>query len=490
MKLATNLMHPMTIIGLLRKDNTDQWKDSVLDRFRENPAWLQTLTYTYDPKYTFGLKKFATELVEIQIRPYFLQDHLRQELTAMFHLLDKLFLRELTGNAAINAVDTFLSKTDCSTGQLLYWIIKGDLKCGIGKKTVSKKYGASVVWKPPYMGAVNFSPKKIQKLFKDSPAGVFVENKADGLYGAVIIDKETGVNYIESRQGLVIYGMDKIVNEAKQLTSNCSFVLNGEILLKGYDRAKANGIVNSIKKIREKESKGDRIVKERADFLKEHEMTLEEAQDLVYMQCWDLIPLKEYKLRIWNCPRNERLRLLKYVLGSSKIISVIVYIVAQTYEEAIAFFNKQLELGLEGVIVKTMDGIWKDSKPVYQVKMKIMFTSDLRIIGFNEGEKDTKLKGTLGSLTCQSENGKMVTKVGGFSEKQRFEIWANKDKYLNRIIEVKCNGLSKSANKDEWSMLYANAYKPNKELIFRDDKLEANTIDELIDIEEASKYGI
>jgi ATP-dependent DNA ligase len=283
--------------------------------------------------------------------------------------------------------------------------------------------------------------------------------------------------------------MNKIVNEAYNLTSNCSYVLNGEILLKGYPRAKANGIVNSIKQIKEKEAKGDRTVKELRDFTDEHNMTLEEAQELLYMHAWDIIPLEDYKKRIWNVKRRDRLSLLKQVLASSKIISVIDHRLVKTYEEALAYFTEQLELELEGSVLKSPDGIWKDGKPTHQVKMKIVFTGDLKIIGVNEGEVDTKYRGSLGSVTCRSEDGKLVTKVGGFSEKERFMIWAHPERYIGRILEVKCNGLSKSESKEEWSMMYANAYKPNKELIFRDDKATANTLDELIDIEEANKYG-
>ena len=59
------------------------------------------------------------------------------------------------------------------------------------------------------------------------------------------------------------------------------------------------------------------------------------------------------------------------------------------------------------------------------------------------------------------------------------EITENQEKLLGTIIEVKCSGLSFDSS-GAYSLLYP-AFKH-----FRDDKLEANSLDECIEIQNAA----
>ena len=62
-----------------------------------------------------------------------------------------------------------------------------------------------------------------------------------------------------------------------------------------------------------------------------------------------------------------------------------------------------------------------------------MQSCDIRIVGFEEGEN--RNSGTLGALICEYKDN--TVKVGtGLSDELRKEIWENKDKWLNRVIEV------------------------------------------------------
>ena len=67
------------------------------------------------------------------------------------------------------------------------------------------------------------------------------------------------------------------------------------------------------------------------------------------------------------------------------------------------------------------------------LKLKVMNSCDLKIIGFEEG--DGKYKGTLGNIVCDYKGFKLGVGTG-FNDGQRKEIWNNRDKYLNRIVEI------------------------------------------------------
>ena len=67
------------------------------------------------------------------------------------------------------------------------------------------------------------------------------------------------------------------------------------------------------------------------------------------------------------------------------------------------------------------------------LKLKVMSTIDLRVIGFEEGTN--KNKGKLGAVLVKYKGN--IVKVGsGWKENDRDEIWNNQEKYLNVILEI------------------------------------------------------
>ena len=135
--------------------------------------------------------------------------------------------------------------------------------------------------------------------------------------------------------------------------------------------------------------------------------------------------------------------------------------------------------GEEGTILKSYDGEWKDGKPTWQIKMKLELALDLVITGFNYGTKGTKNENVVSSLNAETSCGKLKTRPQGLTESLMAEITENQENLLGTIIEVKCSGLSFD-NTGAYSLLYP-AFKG-----FRDDKSEANSLDECIEIQNAA----
>jgi DNA ligase-1 len=254
-------------------------------------------------------------------------------------------------------------------------------------------------------------------------------------------------------------------------------------MIKGLSRYAANGVMSRLNYIGDCELIGKSNNSEKQAIVDFFKCTYEEMCKRVYMKAWDLIPLEHYLKRRYEAPREQRLKDLESACLGNDTIQVINYIKTNSIDECFEFFTKQLSNDLEGLIIKTTDGIWKDGKPTWQVKMKLEITSDLKVIGFNQGTKGSKYEGSLGSLICVSEDGKLRTDVGGLKDTERLKIWHNQEEYLNRIIEVKCNGVSKAKDKDCYAMLHPRFLK------WRDDKGDANTLEEILTIE-SQKKGI
>jgi ATP-dependent DNA ligase len=260
-------------------------------------------------------------------------------------------------------------------------------------------------------------------------------------------------------------------------------------MVKGYDRFTANGIVNRVKGLGQKILDGTVLMKDYTEFQEATGHTYNEIQNLLYMITWDIISLSEYTIGKGRKPRTERLAEITKLCENTNRVQIIHGIKATTYEEICQFFSEQLALGLEGAIVKSSDGKWVDGKPVHQIKMKLEFVSDLRIVGFNEGKADTKFEGLLGSVQCESEDGLLKTDVSGFTDDEREYIWFHKDEFDRAIMGTKCNGLSKASDNEHFSMMYAVANRVGKELDIRTDKSVANTFEEIQQIESSKKNG-
>jgi DNA ligase-1 len=160
-------------------------------------------------------------------------------------------------------------------------------------------------------------------------------------------------------------------------------------------------------------------------------------------------------------------------------ISQVESQIVDSYEDAIAHFSEVLGRGDEGTILKSINGEWKDGKPNHQIKMKLEMALDLVITGFNYGTKGTKNENVISSFNAETSCGKLKTRPQGLTESLMEEITENQDKLLGTVIEIKCCGLSQDQS-GAYSVLYP-AFKH-----FRDDKSEANTLDECIEIQTAA----
>ena len=479
--------HPYKVIEDMRTFPSKTYKEEVLKKYKDDRIMRKVMRYGYDPNHVYGIRDFKIDLPEALTLAN--DNYSKGELELMFSVLDSLIYRKYKGKGAIKVLQELVPKLCKNSCNLLYLIIDKDFKCGINKKSIIKGMGKGVINKPPYMGALGFSPERLERLFELSEDGyVFAENKADGLYGGIVIDKTNDLYYIESRHGKLISGMDVLIEAAKELDYEGDFVITGEVMLRGKSRHIANGLVSSINSIYTKKAKGMNISGEITKFKIKTGMELSEATELVYMKSWDIIPLGAYNDRECSTPRHERLSELENACCGQNVITPINYIRTNKLEDCYNFFTEQLMLDLEGLIVKTTDGIWKDGRPVWQVKMKIEFISDLKVVGFKEGKKGTKFEGSLGSLICVSEDLMLTADVSGLSDMERLEIWSNQDDYVDRVIEVKCNGLSCAKDSMVWSMLHPVVNKDGvKATKWRFDKLEANTLEEIQDIEESKK---
>ncbi len=387
--------------------------------------------------------------------------------------LEVLRNRVVTGHDALAHLSELLSDLDVADGTVIKRIIDKDLRIGMGTTSINKVI-PDLIEETPYMGAKAFSKDLVMKILTSGPA--FSQLKMDGRYCNAII--RHGEVELESRQGETTYLTGATFLEELANLPNC--VLNGELTMDGYTRYESNGIIASLVSILGKADKGEDVHKEREKFFHEYNMSPEYALSRIRYTVWDMITVEEYFAFKSTVQYHQRLKNLEYYLEKNPctLVSIVDLVIVRTYQEAMDHFQKLINQGHEGTILKAMNGAWKDGKPNHQVKLKLEITIDLRITGFRYGTG--KNSHVISTVEAESEDGLLKTAPTGINEKTMKWITENQQNLLGKILEVKCSGVSQN-EKGEYSTLHP-VYNE-----VRDDKNTADTLQQILDIEAMAK---
>lgn len=463
----------LSVIEHIRSDNSKNFKVEALKEHAGNQLFRDIVLRTYSPLIRFGISL-------AQIPEYTpVSDESCKGLEWALTEIDKLSSREITGNAAKSHVGDVLSNLSQDNAEVICLMLDGSLKLGCNVSSINKAWGKGTVPDTPYMGAVSYNSKKVERLFDKHEC--VSQQKADGRYTNIAI---VGGNVsMESRQGLPTFFGD---------TFSCctlfediygqGIVLNGELLISGMekDRYTSNGIIASLVSIGDKVSNGEDVSKEFTKFEKRWNMSYESALDLLKVELWDFIPMNIYTgADKWDMPYRERMNQLVEMIDAlnDERVSFIESRLVANEAEAKRHFVEMLEAGNEGTILKSLDAGWSDGKPTTQVKYKNEIQLDLVITGANLGTG--KNSNVYSSLNTQSSCGQLKTSPGGMNESLMQHVTDNLDDLIGKVVTVKCNGISTN-KQGEYSALH-----PAVEMV-RDDKEQADSLEQCIAIHEAA----
>jgi hypothetical protein len=373
--------------------------------------------------------------------------NLTLDLNGAIEGLSILSTRTLTGNAAIAQLQMILCSVNADDAEVIKRIIGKDLKCGVSTSTVNKVW-KGLVHEFPVLLCNKFNEKTESKI--KYPA--ICQTKMDS--SRINFEFDNGrVVSVTTRNGQTI---DITPFTSILLSNKEHFILDGELMysLNGTDinRKTASGIINKAIKgtISSEESKGLNLV------------------------CWDMIPYDDFIKG--DCPikYSDRFFQLGWTIGvNTPQIKIVDSKIVFCKEEAIQQYKNNLELGLEGCILKNMSATWSSKRSNDYLKLKNESTADLLVIGFEYGTKGSQFETMLGALICETSDGLLQVNVGsGFKHK----IGERNDPqfYVGKIVEVKYNEVITNKNSDMKS-LFLPIY-----VCVRDDKNEANSLDQLI----------
>lgn len=456
----------------------DKDKMAILAKHKDNELLKRVLYLCKSKRVKFYIK---------QIPPYVKEKEINQGVEWALDQLSSLTERVITGNEAIEHLRWILAGSSSDDAYIIERIIDKDPKIGMGTTFINKVYKdkstPELIEDTPYMGAISFDEKKARDVFKGGKKG-YSQIKMDGRYCNAII--RDGDVELESRSG-----EPTIVTGAKFLEELADFencVLNGELTMDGVPRYESNGMIASIIDICGKMNERTPVesTKKVQAFEKKHG-NFKEALNKIRYTVWDTITVDEYFNKSSKTPYNTRLEnAAAYIyVAKSTMVKVIESKEVNSYAEAMEHFQEVLATEVDGVpqegtILKSIDGEWKDGKPTWQIKMKLEMDVDLKVVGFNYGTKGTKNEHVISSLKCESSDGLVKTRPQGITEAKMIEITENQDKWLGKIVQVKCNGLSSNSS-GEHSLMYPAFVS------LRDDKDTCDSLQSIKEIENMVK---
>lgn len=414
------------ILKQLRNTSGKNDKLAILTQNAGNTELAFFLAMTYEPRVNF----YQTEIVESFANPMsFDQNQMSQALVQ--EIVEKVAGREVTGHAAKSYLATLRQSFQNDwEREMLDMLIERSVQAGISVNSINKTW-PGLVTDVPYMrcSLIKDLPKKHAITTWPWKSGVISQIKADGMF-ANVSHTATGKVMIESRNGspFPLEYFDDLVKEVKAVIPN-GYQVHGELLIfrNGVmlDREVGNGVFNKILQGGEL-PKGDRVV----------------------YQAWDCIPIEEAKAKNkYDCPYEQRFQYLNTILDTeiTGILTTSIRLIEWEWvfslREAYIHCRDAMKRGLEGTVIKHPNAIWEDSTSKGQVKLKLDFVVELKVVGMNAANKNSKNAALFGSLQCESLCGKLKVGVTGFKDDKRKQIFDNWNTYNGSIIAVCANGI-------------------------------------------------
>jgi len=455
------------ILQQIKETSSTNKKQEILKQHKDNDLLKKVLFYAYNPFYQYYVKKYDKLPNKGEIT-------LEHSSHIIFDTLDNLRLRKITGNAARNEVEYLYQKLDEHDAWVFDGILQKDFKIGINAKLINKVF-ENFIPITSYMGAIPFNMKKLEKLLEEGE--VWSQEKLDGMFCNLYYNCETGELRTFARNGKDLH-LERAFKHNYFSPVYDEFVITGEILVKNFDRYKANGLINSIKTLLSKKKEGKLKEKDIKAFIEKYGKKPSEFLKDIYIVAWDIIPFKDWSKGYCEIPYYKRYSNLKECLWQTDNILEISTRPVKIKEEVIEHFKEIFQRGGEGTVVKSKYGKFINKKPDYQIKIKINFDVDFKIIGFEYGTPGTKYENFINRVIAESSDGKIKVKAGGLTEEDMNYITKHKDKLIGKIATINCRGLSWKDGKVE-ALLHPSF------VCIREDKDEADSYEKCIEIEKS-----
>lgn len=416
----------------LNKDNSRNYKIGVLNETK-CPEIKEFLELVFDKiKYKYYIRTSQLDLPSQEI------GNNTPTAKEFKEALKPLYTRELTGNAAKKYLQDFIHELAPESQSVLICILDRDLHCGVDVKTAEKVYGP-LKFKMPYMRC------SLMDKIKNIKFPAILQLKADGTYRTFVKSGDSITAYSRSGEE---YSHPKIFDSLKDSPDGAYI---GELIVNDLcgDSAEvryaSNGALNSLN-----------------------------PPENVTFFVWDYLTPDELLAKHSNTPYEERFKAVQNIFENTENVKPIESKIVRDLSEAQSIAKMWISEGKEGAVLKDFKTPFEDKTSKYQIKLKLEIEIDVRCVGFTAG--NGKFANTFGAIEFETDDGCLTGQCSGISDAIRAEIAAHKDKYLNNIMTIKGNDITRAKDSEIYGVMHPQF------IGFRNDKSETDDIQRILNM--------
>lgn len=367
-------------------------KIEIMKREKDNKILQMILQYANDPYMCFYVKKIPKKVVyNLEL---FEDD---DAWLGFFEICNKLSMRSVTGNAAVNLVSDHLIRVIEEDEKWMRAILNKHLNIGISTKTINKVFKNLI---PTFEVQL---AEKFDKSVVSTMESVIVEPKLDGVRCISIVKDDAITMYARSGKQITNFA-DTIGKEVIKLGDG---VYDGEIMSKDFQ-----SLMSQV-----------------------HRKYNIDVSDS-YLALFDFVELNTWLDRKRSHPyekrRNDLLKRFDNVKNTKhiRLVDMVVCHPEDIQENHVVFVG----LGYEGSMIKDPNAKYRWGRGQEVMKLKDFKDVDLEIVGVETGTGRNENR--LGAIKVNNHS--VIVDVGsGFSDFQRDEFWKDRDRLVGMIAEIR-----------------------------------------------------
>jgi DNA ligase-1 len=399
------------------------------DLIRDNmsPELESIIRISFDPFLT-------TKLHKLEVLPESSNDLPTDPFPTLKDLTERLFVAPAANDSLRKEAHDLVNRSPLSLEQrkMLAKVLTKRVNIGIGAKLINKAVGKALVPDPSLMLAED-DEAQIAKW-----SNIVIEEKYDGVRVIAIVKGDDITYFTRSFNELPQRCLQKITSEIRLLLNGIDvpqpgIFFDGE--LTDSNRKSVSGKVTQMLKGNPADSIGDDMLYNIFDV--EEVQVLETGKGVNPFYRRRQLLETMFKSNKWDLivdrlieQKNEKAELTSLVLANS-ITTDDHSLIHKTYKELV-------DIGGEGVIVKSPDHLYECKRSKSWIKIKEVNDCDLIIKGWYPGEG--KREGFIGGLICEDLSGKVQVKVGsGFTEEDLKTLSQDPDGLVGKIAACQYN---------------------------------------------------
>lgn len=404
------------IIAALAAESSTKAKSAILEKHKDNFDLKLYFKATLDP--------FINYFIRIKDLPGVSGINNLDAVTIQ-EVINNLNGRVFTGHAARDYVYGVMLSLTVEDQILLKNMINHDANCKVAEGLVNKCW-KNLIAEFPVMLADKYDAKTAANI-KEGKDRIFVQKKEDGGRVAIVVTSDHMVT-VYSRSGNILETHEVFQNLFARFPGK---VFDGELLVLDdtgiQDRKASNGIFN-------KAVRGT--------------ITPDEAS-MFHVVVWDVIDHGRWLSGYDETPYTDRFATLVNVCSSlpQQKVSIVQSQLISTHAEAQMFYERMLEQGFEGAMMKVATMPWEAKRSKLVLKLKETKDATLKCVGVQPHTKNPRL---IGSLECETSCGRLKVSIGsGLTEEDR-----NRDPgyFIDKLVDMQYNMLITKKTSDEHSM--------------------------------------